>query len=193
MASKVRPTVTMETTTEVVLLDDQQLLFPESCVGCCGPAETSRRHRSVKTGGWLHSLGCSMPGPAWWVPYCHACAMRTRRRLLILRFTGLPLFFLTLMVTIVFTRSMGLGAFWMPLALALAIGLAFPIFFWGAAWRPPFDAMASGGKLRCYFRSREYARSFMELNKLVHEGVEGPDSRGCEAGSLQARAEEMES
>ncbi len=165
MTVEASPGVRMQSTTEVVLRRDQQFLFPECCVGCCAPADTARRHRAVRTGPWQAVLSCAMPGPAWWVPYCHECAQRTRRRLLLIRGVGFPVFTLVMIASVVLTTSLvGLAAAAVPIALGLTIALTCPLFMWGIAWRPPFDAMICGRELRCRFRSREYARSFEQMN-----------------------------
>lgn len=145
----------------------QALVFPESCVSCRGPAETARKHRGVRLGWWQAAAPIALPAGANWVPYCLTCARRTRRRLITLRLVGFPLFFVIMIASILLAKSMpGTGALWLPIALGLTVALGFPIFLWGAAWRPPFDAIVRGRTIECRFRNASYAREFERLNTL---------------------------
>lgn len=171
----------VHSTTEVELPANCRPLFPECCVECCGPAQTARRHRIVRTGSALQLVLPlpALPGPAWWVPYCRRCETRTRRRLLLLRAIGYPILLGAMLVSFVLARAtMGHTALTYFVALALAIALAFPLFLWGIAWRPPFDAEIERRTLRCRFRSREYARAFRELNTRADDPPAEPLSQG---------------
>ena len=143
------------------------VLFPECCVECCGSADTARRHRSVRTGSWMSAVALPLPGPAWWVPYCDACAGRIRRRMFLLRVVGYPTLFVAVGVSILLAQSLpGLRLMWLPVALVLGAGLAFPLLYWAMFWRPPFDAVLNGKTLFASFRSARYAAMFEELNTV---------------------------
>ncbi len=162
----------------VTLPADHPPVFPEHCVGCCMPATTARRHTIVRTGWWQIAAPIVLPGQRCWVPYCDTCAARTRRRLLIVRAVAYPSIYVLIIISYLLARQIAPSPqIAYAATLVFFLSLAFPIFLWTAAWRPPFDALARGGTVEYRFRNSAYARAFARLNDpdtLDREEDDGP-------------------